>query len=143
VAAAGRGIAWWARMAGDFVMRVTGLDHLVLRVGDVERSLSYYCDVLGLPGERVEQWRKGEVPFPSVRIAGGTIIDLLQAPRTGENVDHLCLVLPAADWEEAVERPDIEIVSGPAQLFGARGTGTSVYTRDPDGNTVELRHYGD
>jgi catechol 2,3-dioxygenase-like lactoylglutathione lyase family enzyme len=124
-------------------MRVTGLDHLVLNVTDVERSLSYYCDVLGLAAERVDRWRNGEVPFPSVRIDSGTIIDLLQGARQGENLDHLCLVLPAADWEEAVRTGGIEILGGPAERFGARGSGMSIYTRDPDGNTIELRHYGD
>ncbi len=121
-----------------------GLDHIVLNVTDVERSLSYYSDVLGLTAERVEEWRHGEVLFPSVRIDPGTIIDLLPAPRAGgENVDHLCLVLPAADWDEALHTPGIEVVTGPAKLFGARGNGMAFYTRDPDGNTVELRHYGD
>ncbi len=124
-------------------MRVTALDHLVLNVGDVGRSLSFYCETLGLEPERVEPWRQGQVLFPSVRIDGTTIIDLLQAPRGGENVDHLCLVLSASDWQEVVGSDQIDIVSGPAELFGARGIGTSVYTRDPDGNTVELRHYGD
>jgi catechol 2,3-dioxygenase-like lactoylglutathione lyase family enzyme len=124
-------------------MRVTGLDHLVLNVSDVERSLAYYTGVLGLPGERVEDWRQGAVPFPSVRIDAGTIIDLFEARRDGENLNHLCLVLAGADWDEAVQRHEIEITGGPAELFGARGIGTSVYTRDPDGNTIELRHYGD
>jgi catechol 2,3-dioxygenase-like lactoylglutathione lyase family enzyme len=125
-------------------VRVIGLDHVVLNVIDVERSLSYYCDVLGLGAERVEAWRQGDVLFPYVRIDPGTIIDLLQAPRAGgENVDHLCLVLPAADWEEALRTPGIEVISGPAELFGARGNGMAFYTRDPDGNAIELRHYGD
>jgi catechol 2,3-dioxygenase-like lactoylglutathione lyase family enzyme len=124
-------------------MRVISLDHLVLNVSDVERSLAYYTGVLGLEGERVEEWRQGRVLFPSVRIDASTIIDLLAAPRDGENLNHLCLVLPQADWEEAGRRPEIEITRGPSQLFGARGMGTSIYTRDPDGNTVELRHYGD
>jgi catechol 2,3-dioxygenase-like lactoylglutathione lyase family enzyme len=124
-------------------MRVISLDHLVLNVSDVERSLAYYTGVLGLDGERVEEWRRGAVLFPSVRIDAGTIIDLLAARRDGENLNHLCLVLSQADWEEVVQRPEIEITGGPAELFGARGMGTSIYTRDPDGNTVELRHYGD
>jgi catechol 2,3-dioxygenase-like lactoylglutathione lyase family enzyme len=124
-------------------MRVIGLDHLVLNVSDVERSLAYYTGVLGLEGERVEEWRQGDVPFPSVRIDGGTIIDLFRAERDGENLNHLCLVLPRADWEEAVEQERLEVTRGPAQLFGARGVGMAFYTRDPDGNTVELRHYGD
>jgi catechol 2,3-dioxygenase-like lactoylglutathione lyase family enzyme len=124
-------------------MRVTGLDHLVLNVSDVERSLAYYSGVLGLEAERVEEWRRGDVPFPSVRIDAATIIDLFQAPRDGENLNHLCLVLTEADWHEAIANPGIEISGSPAELYGARGVGTSVYTRDPDGNTVELRHYGD
>jgi catechol 2,3-dioxygenase-like lactoylglutathione lyase family enzyme len=125
-------------------MRVIGLDHVVLNVTDVERSLSYYSGVLGLTAERVEEWRRGDVLFPSVRIDAGTIIDLLPAPRAGgDNVDHLCLVLPAADWEEALRTPDIELVGGPAELFGARGNGMAFYTRDPDGNAIELRHYDD
>jgi catechol 2,3-dioxygenase-like lactoylglutathione lyase family enzyme len=124
-------------------MRVTGLDHLVLNVADVERSLAYYSEVLGLPGERVEEWRRGEVLFPSVRIDAGTIIDLLPAAREGENLNHLCLVVPASDWEEALNSPAVEVLGGPAELFGARGQGLSFYTRDPDGNTIELRHYGD
>jgi catechol 2,3-dioxygenase-like lactoylglutathione lyase family enzyme len=123
-------------------MRVTGLDHLVLNVSDVERSLAYYTSVLGLEGERVEEWRQGAAPFPSVRIDAGTIIDLFAGERIGENLNHLCLVVPQADWEEAVKNEGIEITGGPAELFGARGIGTSIYTRDPDGNTVELRHYG-
>jgi catechol 2,3-dioxygenase-like lactoylglutathione lyase family enzyme len=124
-------------------MRVTGLDHLVLKVADVERSLSFYCDVLGLVGERIEDWRQGDVPFPSVRIDSGTLIDLLPAPRHGDNLDHFCLVLSAGDWDEAVRTPGIEVLRGPSRLFGAKGYGTSVYTRDPDGNTIELRHYGE
>jgi catechol 2,3-dioxygenase-like lactoylglutathione lyase family enzyme len=127
-------------------MRPTGLDHLVLNVADVERSLAYYSGVLGLRGERVEEWRQGHVPFPSVRIDAGTIIDLFEAPETRSdkgNLNHFCLVLSKADWEEAVQHPGIDIARGPAELFGARGVGTSIYTHDPDGNTVELRHYGD
>ena len=49
-------------------VRVTGFDHIVLRCSDVEVSLAFYCDELGLEPERVEEWRRGEVLFPSVRI---------------------------------------------------------------------------
>ena len=124
-------------------MRVTGLDHIVLNCADVERSLAYYTGTLGLGGERVEEWRRGEVPFPSVRIDEGTIIDLFDAGRTGENLNHFCLVMPAADWEEMVSAGSIPVQRGPSKVFGARGTGMSIYTSDPDGNTVELRRYDD
>jgi catechol 2,3-dioxygenase-like lactoylglutathione lyase family enzyme len=122
-------------------LRVTGLDHVVLNVGDVERSLAFYCDELGLAPERVDQWRRGEILFPSVRIDAHTIIDLLAAPRTGENADHLCLVVEPVDLAAIRDSGRFQVVDGPAIRFGARGDGTSLYVQDPDGNTVELRHY--
>jgi len=122
-------------------LRVTGLDHVVLNVADVERSLAFYCDELGLAPERVEEWRRGEIPFPSVRVDESTIIDLLATPRTGENADHLCLVIDPVDLDAVKASGRFEVVDGPATRFGARGNGTSLYVRDPDGNTVELRYY--
>jgi catechol 2,3-dioxygenase-like lactoylglutathione lyase family enzyme len=123
-------------------LRVTGLDHVVLNVADVERSLAFYCHELGLAPERVESWRRGEILFPSVRVDAHTIIDLLAAPRTGENADHLCLVVEPVDLEAVKASGRFDVVDGPATRFGARGDGTSLYVEDPDGNTVELRHYG-
>jgi catechol 2,3-dioxygenase-like lactoylglutathione lyase family enzyme len=123
-------------------LRVTGLDHIVLDVADVERSLAFYCGELGLAPERVDEWRRGEILFPSVRVDATTIIDLLAAPRTGDNVDHVCLVVEPVDLEAVKASGRFEVVDGPATRFGARGDGTSLYVKDPDGNTVELRHYG-
>lgn len=123
-------------------LRVVGLDHVVLNVADVERSLAFYRDELGLAPERVDEWRRGDAPFPSVRVDEHTIIDLLAAPRTGENADHVCLVVDPVDLDAVKASGRFEVVDGPAVRFGARGNGTSLYVRDPDGNTVELRHYG-
>jgi len=120
---------------------VLGLDHVVLNVADVERSLRFYVDELGLAPMRVEEWRAGELFFPSVRVDDGTIIDLLETERTGENVDHLCLVIEPTDLGVLAASGAFDVVDGPAIRFGARGDGTSLYVRDPDGNTVELRHY--
>jgi len=122
-------------------LHVTGLDHVVLNVADAERSLTFYCDELGLAPERVEEWRRGEILFPSVRVDASTIIDLLTAPRTGENADHLCLVVEPVDLDALRRSGRFEVIDGPATRFGARGNGTSLYVKDPDGNTVELRHY--
>ncbi len=130
-------------------MRITGLDHIVLNTPDPERALAWYTGVLGLAGERVDEWRRGEVPFPSVRVDQATLIDLFNI-HPGDpdrppllNLDHLCLVMPATDWEEMVEAGDIPVERGPSHVFGARGMGVSIYTRDPDGNVVELRRYED
>jgi len=122
--------------------RVIGLDHVVIVVADVERSLAWYGNALGLAGERVEEWRRGEVPFPSVRVSHDTILDLLQGERSGTNVDHLCFVMEPQDLEALAASGRFDVVSGPVPRFGAQGTGTSLYVVDPDGNTIELRHYG-
>jgi catechol 2,3-dioxygenase-like lactoylglutathione lyase family enzyme len=122
---------------------VTGLDHIVLNVMDVERSLAFYTGVLGLAPLRAEEWRRGEVPFPSVRVDASTIIDLLDHARSGENADHFCLVVAPADFDAVRASGPFDVVDGPARRYGARGEGTSLYVRDPDGNVVELRYYGD
>ncbi len=123
------------------VAKVTGLDHIVLVVADIERSLAWYEDRFGMEPLRVEQWRRGEAPFPSLRVNDGTIIDLIPGPRAGENVDHFCLIVDTDDLEPLVASGRFDLVEGPSVRWGARGDGMSVYVRDPDGNVVELRHY--
>jgi len=125
-------------------MHVTGLDHIVLVCIDVERSLSWYCDKLGLAAERVDEWRRGEVPFPSVRIDERTLIDLVVGERAGVNMDHVCLVVEPTDLAALASSGEFDVVGEGAVdgLFGAQGYATSLYVRDPDGNVVELRHYG-
>ncbi len=121
-------------------MDVRGLDHLVIVTPDVERALAFYCGRLGLAPERVDAWHAGEVLFPSARIDATTIIDFLAGERSGENVNHFALVV-GDDVDELAASGGFDVVSGPADLWGARGQGRGVYVRDPDGNTVELRSY--
>lgn len=122
-------------------MRVVAFDHLVLNVGDVERALEFYCGPLGLEPVRVDEWRAGQVPFPSVRVSEHTIIDLVGKPRGESNVDHICLVVEPLDWQQIIDAGAFTVLEGPVPRFGARGSATSIYVRDPDGNTVELRWY--
>jgi catechol 2,3-dioxygenase-like lactoylglutathione lyase family enzyme len=123
------------------VPRVTGLDHIVLNVADTRRSMAWYRDVLGLEPLRFEQWERGEVFFPSLRVSATTIIDLLETERTGENMNHLCLVVDD-DVAELAASGSFDVVDGPDIRWGAQGDGLSLYVRDPDGNVVELRTYG-
>jgi catechol 2,3-dioxygenase-like lactoylglutathione lyase family enzyme len=124
-------------------LRITGLDHIVLVCADVEQSIAFYCDELGLARVRVDEWRRGEVPFPSARISATTIIDLfggtLDGTHDGRNLDHLCLTFDGATLDELAQR----FPSGRRgnALFGAQGHADSLYITDPDGNTVELRSY--
>lgn len=118
-------------------MRVVGLDHIVLVTPDAERLLTWYADVLGLGVERLAEWRRGDVPFASLRVGPDTIIDVVAGERTGENMAHVALVVEA-DLDALAEQHG---VAGPAALFGARGQGLGIYLSDPDGNGVELRTY--
>ena len=122
-------------------MRTTGIDHYVLHVADAERSVAWYGDVLGLQPERLDEWREGKVLFVSLRVDDTTIIDLLQTERTGENVNHVAFVVEDVDLDELAASGTVDVDSGPADLFGARGTGRGLYIRDPDANLVELRTY--
>lgn len=119
------------------MVRATGLDHIVLAVADVEKTLSWYCD-LGLQPVDVEEWRAGTKPFPSARIDATTIIDFL--PRTesvgARNLNHLCLVIDNTD-----DFGNLEVLEGPVPRSGAQGIATSFYVGDPDDNIVELRYY--
>lgn len=120
---------------------MTGLDHVVLVVRDVEASLRWYCEVLGLDAERVEAWRDGRVPFPSVRLGPTTIFDLLAGEPDGRNVDHVAVTVDGVDLDDLAASGDFDVAGGPADLFGAQGQGRGLYVRDPDGHVIELRTY--
>ena len=124
-------------------LQVVGLDHVVLRCADIEASLAFYCGELGLAPDRVDEWRRGEVFFPSARVDATTLIDLFPAPpgprAAGVNMDHVCLVIEPTDLDALAARfAGSKRADG---LYGARGVASSLYVHDPDGNTVELRSY--
>ena len=120
-------------------MKVVGFDHVVLNTLNAEALLAFYCGELGLEPVRVDEWRNGEVLFPSVRVTPRTLIDLFPAERSGENMAHFCLVIEPDDLDALAARfPGAQRADG---LFGAQGFASSLYIQDPDGNTVELRFY--
>ena len=132
------------------LVKITEMDHIVLRVKDVETSLKFYSETLGMQTERVKQWRAGEIRFPSVRLNDDTIIDFFgtdQAPISKDgirNQDHYCMVIEPTDMEELkskFEAMGVGIQAGPGKRWGSHGDGISLYIYDPDDNVVELRHY--
>lgn len=131
------------------IFDVRRIDHVVLRVRDLERSVRFYGDVLGCPVER----RREHLGLVHLR-AGASMIDLVgidgtlgarggaAAGREGRNLDHLCLRIEPFDEAALVAHLARFGVSpaGPAEInFGAEGDGLSLYFNDPDGNTIELK----
>jgi len=128
----------WTRLA---------LDHVVIRVADLERMVAFYRDVLGL--EVVH--RQDALGLVHLR-AGNTLLDLLWiggklgggglAPDHGRpNLDHFCLSI--SPWDEAAVVAHLakhRIVVDPARTrFGSSGEAPSLYLTDPEGNGVEIR----
>ena len=126
--------------------RVVALDHVVLVCQDVEATLGWYQRHLGLEGVRLDEWRAGNAPFPSLRVDAGTIIDLVpQAPAgldgTGRgHLDHICFVVTHDAFDALKADPALTVLEE-GQRYGARGNGWSIYVHDPDGLTVEARTY--
>ncbi|WP_334179044.1 VOC family protein [Pseudoxanthomonas sp.] len=125
------------------------IDHVVLRARDLARSVDFYREVLGCRMER-ERRHLGLVHLR----AGASMIDLVGIDGTlgarggapagseGRNVDHLCLRVEPFDEPALVAHlAGFGIATqGPAEVnFGAEGDGPSLYFRDPDGNTIELK----
>jgi len=139
------------------------VDHIVLWVTDPLAAVDFYENVVGLPGERVEEFRAGKAPFPSVRVGEDCLVDLMvreAAPfvddlvaadhgaggSAGHPVNHVCLAMNATEFERLRARLDEAGGTGMTKVeegsFGARGLATgSFYFRDPDGNVLEARHY--
>ncbi len=129
-------------------VRIRGIDHAVLRVRDLERSLHFYTEVLDASIER----RIDRIGLIQLR-AGAQLIDLvpLDSPlgraggagpgAEGRNLDHLALRIESFD--EAALRAHFEkhgVEAGEVSVrYGAEGNGPSMYVRDPDGNTIELK----
>lgn len=130
------------------MFRILGIDHLVLRTGNVTALMRFYVDVLGCSVERVQ----AEFGLIQLR-AGGGLIDLvaLDGPlgraggagpgREGRNLDHFCLRLDPFDADTIGTHLRAHGVEpGPVEMrFGAEGKGPSIYVHDPDGNMVELK----
>ena len=133
------------------MLSILAIDHIVLRTNKLEEMLMFYCDVLGC---KVERATEKQVGLTQLR-AGSALIDIVdvdselgrlggQAPTNQDNnLDHFCLQLAPIDEQalslhlkkHGIDVPDFE------RRYGAQGYGLSVYIKDPQGNTVELRSH--
>ena len=129
-------------------MKVTAADHTNWRVRDLEASLNFYRDVLGLEPFGLEEYRRGERSLVSLRVTEDFILHLSPDPEfertpTG-GYDHLALVVEDAEPDELVESLQsrgVEVEEQFESIIGARGEGPALYVRDPDGYRIELKFY--
>jgi glyoxylase I family protein len=130
------------------MLNLRGIDHVVLRVTDIELMRRFYCDILGATHVAY----RAQFGMSHLRV-GESMIDLVEvngplgksggaAPGSeGRNMDHLCLRVEPFDQQSIVahlERHGVKI-GDIRNRFGAEGNGISIYITDPEGNTVELK----
>jgi catechol 2,3-dioxygenase-like lactoylglutathione lyase family enzyme len=132
----------------DNPFQAVGIDHVVLRVTELDRSLDFYCRILGFELDRA----RDDIGLYHIR-TGHSMIDLVPvdgelgrkggaAPTSqGNNMDHFCLRIEPFVEDEILEHLREAGVAADAAVtrYGAEGDGPSIYIKDPDGNTVELK----
>ncbi|SET37125.1 Glyoxalase/Bleomycin resistance protein/Dioxygenase superfamily protein [Nitrosomonas marina] len=130
------------------MFRIKHIDHVVLRVIDIKRMMRFYIDVLGCELEKTQE----NVGLYQLR-AGSSLIDLVPvdsrlgkmggaAPgMEGRNLDHFCLRIESFDGESILSHLCEKGYDGSRveSRYGAEGDGPSIYVKDPEGNTIELK----
>ena len=130
-------------------MDVVDIDHVAIRVSNLESALAFYRDTLGMEVRDRGRYENGETPFVAV-VAGGRHIHLV--PTDGEidvAGEHVCLLLRSSERDtreeaealtEELREAGYEVEENePHDRYGAYGYDPAVYVRDPDGRRVELK----
>ncbi|HVV26722.1 MAG TPA: VOC family protein [Rhizomicrobium sp.] len=128
--------------------RLRQIDHVVLRVRDLQASLKFYCEILGCTVDMVQE----SIGLWQIR-AGNSLIDLVPLDgmlgkkggagpaREGRNLDHFAIQV--TPFDDAAMRRWLEghgvAIAESGRRYGAEGDGPSLYVHDPDGNLVELK----
>lgn len=132
-------------------VKVNGLDHLVINVTDVVRSVAWYSRILGME-VKVFDPGKGKTPRTSlvfgnqkinVRPCDADKVDWFTADHEAAGSDDLCFLTSSTPDEVVahLKANGVKIEEGPVAKQGARGTLRSVYCRDPDGSLIEISSY--
>ena len=128
---------------------VVDIDHVAIRVSDLDASLAFYHELLGLDTRDEDRFENDEVPFVAL-VAGGRHIHLVP---TDEEIDvggeHICLLVRSdavdsrteiGDLIDEIETAGYTVEDGePYNRYGAYGNDPAIYVRDPDDRRVELK----
>lgn len=137
------------RTDGGPIADVADVDHVALRVRDVDRALAFYRDLLGMAVRDRERFEAGEVPYVAV-VAGGRHLHLVPTDEPFDvGGEHVCLLLRSSGTDSRAELDDllddlrdagVTVEAGePHERYGAYGRDWAAYVRDPDGRRVELK----
>lgn len=130
------------------MFKICEIDHVVIRVINLQKMLDFYCGILGCHVEREQK----ELGLIQLR-AGRSLIDLVPVDgkigqeggtppgKEGHNMDHLCLRIEPFEEESLIKYlTEHQVIIGEvASRYGAKGEGSSIYIQDPEGNKVELK----
>ena len=125
-------------------MQIERLDHFVLTVQDLQKTLAFYGDVLGMQaitfgqGRHALQYGQQKI---NLHIKGQEFEPKAQQVMCGSA--DLCFITstPLEQVEQELKQAGLDILEGPVQRTGAIGPITSLYVRDPDGNLIEISQY--
>lgn len=121
-------------------MNLTGFDHIVLVVADVQKTLAFYTDLLGMTPveEKPGKWSLAFGPSKISLQQTGSVPPIAKGTPPGSG--NFCLIAetPIAELVDRLNAKGIEILAGPGERIGATGPINSVYFHDPDGNLVEI-----
>jgi len=124
---------------------VSGLDHLVLTVRDIDQTVRFYVLALGMTHEvftAADGTRRHALKFGEQKInlhpADGPFLPNARVAKPGSA--DLCFLsdVPLRDWIEHLKKLEVAIIDGPVHRSGAQGRLVSLHLRDPDGNLIEL-----
>ena len=130
----------------EITQMIYKLDHIVLTVGDIERTVSFYTNILGMEARTSKEGRHS-LHFGDAKInlheKGREFTPKAALPTPGSA--DLCFLstVPVADIADCVSSRGIEIIEGPVERQGVAGPLTSIYFRDPDGNLIEVSNKAD
>ncbi len=126
------------------MFKVKSIDHFVLTVKDIDKTVEFYTKVLGMEKEIFKETRVA-LKFGHQKINLHQLGNEFEpkALNIKEGSADLCFITETSveEFKKHIEKKGIKVIEGPIQRTGAMGDINSIYLRDPDGNLIEVSNY--